>query len=46
VDELLATDKKREGASVGFVAPRGPGDVEVVTIPLERLRSLLARVCA
>lgn len=43
---LLASDKKRRGGRVGFVAPAAPGDVEVHPLALDALREIVARVCA
>jgi 3-dehydroquinate synthase len=41
VSASLFMDKKREGATMNFVLPRGIGHVETARIPVEALRSFL-----
>jgi shikimate kinase/3-dehydroquinate synthase len=40
---FLASDKKRKGAKVSFVAPGAPGDTTLVPLTLEHLQSLLRK---
>lgn len=41
--QFLKSDKKRAGDSIGFVVPSGPGDVEVVSMPVSEVEGAVVQ---